>query len=101
MQEPVESVRSELVGFAGVQILTVPSHDEEAKMFLSTRFQESENTSRVCSFHCRMGKSLRVVSKSFTEPSPEAAASWLLWDSEKATSKSESCVSKLRERENV
>lgn len=79
----------------GDQILTFPSHDDEAKMFLSTRFQESEKTSRVCSRHWRIGKSFKVASKSFMEPSPLAAASWFAFDSLKATSKRESCVSNL------
>jgi len=73
----------------------LPSQLLEAKVFLSTRFQESEKTSRVCSRHCCTGNSFRVASKSFMLPSPEAVASWLLLDSLKATSKRESCVSYL------
>lgn len=95
VHEPVESVRIDAAVLFGDQIFTVPSQDEDANMFLSTRFQERLKTSRVCSFHCWMGYESRVVSNSFTEPSPDATASWLEWDSEKATSKSESWVSNL------
>ncbi len=34
---------------SGFQILTVPSHDEEAKVVFEVRFQAQEKASRECS----------------------------------------------------
>lgn len=62
-------------GAEGRTILTVPSQEAEQKVDLSTRFQFTENTSRVCSCHEATGRSVRVVSNSLMEPSPEATAS--------------------------
>lgn len=79
----------------GLKILIAPSQDEEANRVLSTRFHESEKTSRVCSRYCRIGNWSTEVSNSLMLPSPDAARSWLECDSEKQTSKSESWVSNL------
>lgn len=67
-------------------ILTDPSHEAEQNVDLSTRFQLTENTSRVCSCHDATGRSASVVSNSLIEPSPDATASWFSCSSENATS---------------
>src|SRR5690242_12485366 len=56
----------------GFQILTVPSHDEERKVSLDTRFQCTLKTSRACSVQDWMGNCATLMSKSLTEPSPPA-----------------------------
>ena len=70
----------------GFQILIVPSQELERNVSLATRFQWTENTSRACSCHEAMGKSERVMSKSFMEPSPEAVRSWFSFCSDQVVS---------------
>jgi hypothetical protein len=82
-------------GSRGFQIFTVPSQLLLKNVSLPTRFQWTEKTSRACSLHDWIGKSLREMSKSFMEPSPLAVRSWFSWASDHAVSNSESWVSNL------
>lgn len=75
--------------------LIVPSHELEQNESLEARFQDTENTSRLCSCQDCTGKSSRPVSKSLIEPSPVATRTWFSCVSDHARSKRESCVSKL------
>lgn len=79
----------------GFQILTVPSQLLERNVSLEMRFQCTEKTSRACSCHDCTGNWERVMSNSFTEPSPPAVRIWFSCASDQAVSKSESCVSNL------
>jgi len=72
---------------SGLHILTQPSHEEERKDSLETRFQCTENTSRACSFQELIGKLFKVMSKSFILPSPPAVRIWFSWDSDHVVSK--------------
>lgn len=76
-------------------ILIVPSHEEDAKVSLATRFQNTEKTSRLCSCHDWTGNCGTEMSKSLTEPSPHPTATWFSCASDQAVSKRESCVSYL------
>lgn len=80
----------------GFQILMQPSQEEERNVSLATRFQCTAKTSRACSCHEAMGYVGTLMSKSFTEPSPQAVRSWFSWDSDQVLSKRESWVSNLR-----
>lgn len=95
MQLCVGSVVSEACAF-GLQILIVPSQDEERKVSFATRFHCTAKTSRACSCQDCTGNWDSVMSKSLTEPSPPAVSSWFSCASDQVVSKSESWVSKLR-----
>ncbi len=72
---------------SGFQILTVPSHEEEAKVVFEVRFQAQAKASRECSENVAMGKvGSRVVSKRRREPSPLEVRRWAECASECVTS---------------
>ena len=79
----------------GFQILIVPSQLLDKKVSFEMRFQCTAKTSRACSCHDWTGNWERVISKSFTEPSPPAVRIWFSCASDQVLSKRESCVSNL------
>lgn len=68
---------------SGFHILTLPSHDEDAKVAFDVRFQLHEKASLECSWKVAMGNSgVKEVSYRRREPSPEEVSRWFEWTSE-------------------
>lgn len=76
-------------------ILTVPSHELEMKLSLVTGFQAVAKASRLCSWKIMTGNSLEPMSKSLSDPSPQATTSWFSLISDQAKSYIASFVSNL------
>lgn len=76
-------------------ILTVPSHELEIKLSLVTGFQAVAKASRLCSWKIMTGNSLMPISKSLSDPSPQATTSWFSLISDQAKSYIASFVSNL------
>lgn len=76
----------------------MPSHELEMKLSLVTGFQAVAKASRLCSWKIMTGNSLKPMSKSLSDPSPQATTSWFSLISDQAKSYIASFVSNLHIR---